>query len=135
MEYLIVLKFIFFSQKTERKLSVNSYSRLVIVIRSFLSYLFKEKIISKPLALELKTPRRIDKEKECLTDNDIQKIYSVARRLNISRYKVSRILNRTKAKGIVKIQIQEPIKMKEERFFTPAFQRFFLPIFKLRIRN
>ena len=65
-----------FSQKTQRKLSNNSYSRLVIVIRSFLSYLYKEKIISKPLALELKTPRRIDKEKESLTDNEIQKIHS-----------------------------------------------------------
>ena len=65
-----------FAQKTERKLSINSYSRLVIVIRSFLSYLFKEKIILKPLALELKTPRRIDKERECLTDNEIQKIHS-----------------------------------------------------------
>ena len=63
-----------FNQKTKRKLSNNSYSRLVIVIRSFLSYLFKEKIILKPLALELKTPRRIEKERECLTDNEIQKI-------------------------------------------------------------
>jgi site-specific recombinase XerD len=65
-----------FSQKTQRKLSNNSYSRLVIVIRSLLSYLYKEKIISKPLALELKTPRRIDKERECLTDSEIQKIHS-----------------------------------------------------------
>ena len=35
-----------YSQKTERKLSANSYCRLVIVIRSFLSYLYNEKIIS-----------------------------------------------------------------------------------------
>jgi integrase/recombinase XerD len=65
-----------YKQKTKRKLSINSYSRLVIVIRSFLSYLYKEKIIIKPLALELKTPRRIDKERECLTDSEIQKILS-----------------------------------------------------------
>jgi site-specific recombinase XerD len=63
-----------FNQKTKRKLSNNSYSRLVIVIRSLLSYLYKEKIILEPLALELKTPRRIDKERECLTDSEIQKI-------------------------------------------------------------
>jgi integrase/recombinase XerC len=65
-----------FSQKTKRKLSNNSYSRLVIVIRSLLSYLYKEKIISKPLALELKTPRRIDRERECLTDSEIQQIHT-----------------------------------------------------------
>ena len=38
-----------FFQKTERKLSINSYSRLVIVIRSFLTFLYKENIISKEL--------------------------------------------------------------------------------------
>jgi hypothetical protein len=63
-----------FKQKTERKLSNNSYSRLVIVIRSFLSYLYKEKIILKPLALELKIPRRVDKEREYLTESEIQKV-------------------------------------------------------------
>ncbi len=63
-----------YSQKTERKLSANSYCRLVIVIRSFLSYLYKEKLISSPLALELKTPRRVDREREYLTEDEIQKV-------------------------------------------------------------
>ena len=82
-----------YSQKTERKLSANSYSRLVIVIRSFLSYLYKEKIISSPLALELKTPRRVDKERECLTESEEQKIldYLDSRR---ERYKGENIRDR-----------------------------------------
>jgi site-specific recombinase XerD len=63
-----------YSQKTERKLSANSYCRLVIVIRSFLFYLYKEKIISSALALELKTPRRVDREREYLTEGEIQKV-------------------------------------------------------------
>ncbi len=44
------------------------------MIRSFLFYLYKEKIISSALALELKTPRRVDREREYLTEGEIQKV-------------------------------------------------------------
>jgi len=33
--------------------------------------MYREKIISSPLALELKTPRRVDKERECLTESEM----------------------------------------------------------------
>lgn len=60
--------------KSERNLSPNSYSKLVVVLRSFVSYLYKNKYIDSDIAQDLKVPRRVDKEREYLTISDINKI-------------------------------------------------------------
>lgn len=45
-----------------------------MVLRSFASYLYKNGYIDKDIAQDLKVPRRVDKEREYLTDTDIKKI-------------------------------------------------------------
>ena len=60
--------------KSGRNLSPNSYSKLVVVIRSFVAYLYKNGYINEDIASALKVPRRVDREREYLTDTDIKKI-------------------------------------------------------------
>lgn len=60
--------------KSERSLSSNSYSKLVVVIRSFISYLYKNRYLGTDIASDLKVPRRVDKEREYLSFADINKI-------------------------------------------------------------
>lgn len=60
--------------KSGRNLSPNSYSKLVVVIRSFVAYLYKNGYINEDIASDLKVPRRVDREREYLTDTDIKKI-------------------------------------------------------------
>ncbi len=62
------------NSKSGRNLSPNSYSKLVVVVRSFVAYLYKNGYISVDIASDLKVPRRVDREREYLTDTDIKKI-------------------------------------------------------------
>ena len=50
------------NSKSGRNLSPNSYSKLVVVIRSFAAYLYKNGYINKDIASDLKVPRRVDRE-------------------------------------------------------------------------
>jgi site-specific recombinase XerD len=58
--------------KKGRNLSTNSYSRLTIAIRGFLSFLYSNEIIVKDISLSLKTPKKEDKKREVLSTNDIE---------------------------------------------------------------
>ncbi len=62
------------NSRSRRNLSPNSYSKLVVVIRSFVAYLYKNGYINEDIASDLKVPRRVDREREYLTDADIKKI-------------------------------------------------------------
>ncbi len=58
--------------KKGRNLSSNSYSRLVMTLRSFLSYLYSNEIIMKDISSSLKTPKKEDKKREVLSTKDIK---------------------------------------------------------------
>lgn len=74
------------NSRSGRNLSPNSYSKLVVVIRSFVAYLYKNEYIYKDLASDLKVPKRVDKEREYLNESDIKKItYCLDNR--VERYK------------------------------------------------
>ena len=60
--------------KSERRLERNAYSKLVIIIRGFLHFLYKSKIIQEDLSSELKVPKKVRKEREFLSSGDIGKI-------------------------------------------------------------
>jgi len=67
--------FAYLSQsKHNRGLSINSYSRLVITIKGFLSYLYKNGVINNDIALNLKTPNKVEKKREVLSFEDIIKV-------------------------------------------------------------
>ncbi len=58
--------------KKGRNLSTNSYSRLVMALRSFLSFLYGNEIIMKDITSSLKTPKKEDKKREVLSTKDIK---------------------------------------------------------------
>ena len=60
--------------KIVRGLSNNTYSKVVVIIRLFLSYLYKDNRVERDLSSNLKVPRKNKKESEYLTDMDISKI-------------------------------------------------------------
>lgn len=57
-----------------RSLSMNSYSRLIMTIRSFLLFLYSNELIIKGISISLKTPKKEDKKREVLSANDIRMI-------------------------------------------------------------
>ena len=60
--------------KKGRSLSMNSYSRLIMTIRSFLLFLYSNELIIRDLTPSLKTPKKEDKKREVLSANDIRMI-------------------------------------------------------------
>ena len=60
--------------KLHRKLARNPYSKLVVIIRGFLKFLYKNKIIAEDLSIDLVTPKKVRTESEQLSENDIKKI-------------------------------------------------------------
>jgi len=62
-------------EKSKRNLSTNSYSKLVVVLRSFLSHIYKYgKFHIKDISRDLNVPKRVDKEREYLTGPEIDRI-------------------------------------------------------------
>jgi integrase/recombinase XerD len=62
--------------REDRCLTTNPYSKLVVIIRSFLKFLHKNKIIFEDLYLDLKVPKKVKKEMEFLSKKDIDSIES-----------------------------------------------------------
>ena len=60
--------------RRERNLSVNSYSRIVIIIRSFLRYLYENEIIKVDFLNKITIPKTVTKEMDYLSDSDIKKV-------------------------------------------------------------
>jgi len=60
--------------KIHRKLDRNPYSKLVIIIRGFLKFLYKNKITAEDLSMDLATPKKVRIEREYLTEKDIEKV-------------------------------------------------------------
>ena len=60
--------------KKQRNLSQNPYSKLVVIIRSFLSFLHRREIIPKDPTSEIKVPKKVNKEREYLSESDIKKV-------------------------------------------------------------
>jgi len=60
--------------KESRHLSQNSYSRLMIALKCFLLFLYKNEIVKIDLYSDLKIPKKVDKKREVLTDDDIKKV-------------------------------------------------------------
>lgn len=58
--------------KSERRLSRNPYSKLVVIICGFLKFLYKSKVIQVDLADDLVTPKKVRAEREYLSESDIQ---------------------------------------------------------------
>jgi len=68
--------------RINRNLSINSYSRLVITIKTFLSYLYRNGSINADIALDLKTPNKVEKKREVLSENDIKEIEAYLKNRN-----------------------------------------------------
>lgn len=60
--------------KSERGLSRNPYSKLVVIIRGFLHFLYKSRIVQVDLADDLATPKKVRAEREYLSESDIQMV-------------------------------------------------------------
>ena len=58
----------------------------MVVIRSFISFLYKNAYISTNIVSDLNVPKRVDKEREYLKDTDIKKIKDYLNK-RIERYK------------------------------------------------
>ena len=57
--------------QSKRGLSRNPYSKLVVIIRGFLKFLYKSRIIQVDLAADLVTPKKVRAEREYLSESDI----------------------------------------------------------------
>ena len=55
--------------KNLRTLSQNPYSKLVVIIRSFLSFLHRREMIKKDLIAEIKVPKKVNKENTVVKAN------------------------------------------------------------------
>jgi integrase/recombinase XerC len=60
--------------KLRRKLDRNSFSKLVVITRNFLKFLYKNKITAEDLSMDLVTPKKVRTEREYLSENDIKKV-------------------------------------------------------------
>ncbi len=60
--------------KKGRNLSSNSYSRLIMTLRSFFSFLYDNEIIIKDIGTKFKTPKKENKKREVLSIDDIKRI-------------------------------------------------------------
>ncbi len=81
------------NSRQKRKLSSVSYSRVVIITRCFLVFLFKKGYIATDLSQELSTPRKVRKDREYLSEEDILKIENYLK-IKKERYKGDNIRNR-----------------------------------------
>jgi len=57
-----------------RKLGTNSFSKVIIIIKSFYKYLYKNELIAKDINKDLEAPRVPEAIVEVLSSNDIAKI-------------------------------------------------------------
>ena len=70
-------------EKSKRNLSLNSYSKLVVVLRNFLTYAYKYGQFNiKDLSKDLNIPKRVDKEREFLA---ILEMYTIINYLDSRR--------------------------------------------------
>lgn len=60
--------------KKSRGLSINSFSRLVVALKYFLLFLYKNEIVKIDLYSDLKVHKKVDKKSEVLTNGDIRKV-------------------------------------------------------------
>lgn len=70
--------------KSKRKLVVNSYSKVVINIRSFLKFLCENEIMDTDFSNKIIIPKTVTKEMDFLNDSDIEKVeqYLINRKEN-----------------------------------------------------
>ena len=69
-----ILNYYLSKTKSERKLARNPYSKLVVIIRGFLHFLYKSRIVQVDLAADLVTPKKVRAEREYLSESDIQTV-------------------------------------------------------------
>ena len=60
--------------RSDRRLARNAYSKLIVIVRGFLKFLYKNKIIAEDLSIDLTTPKKVRTEREYLSESDIEKV-------------------------------------------------------------
>ncbi len=81
------------NSRKERGLLSVSYSRVVIIIRCFLVFLFKNGYIATDISQDLSIPRKVHKEREYLSAEDILKIENYLK-IKRERYKGENVRDR-----------------------------------------
>ncbi len=64
----------YLSTRNSKKISNNTYIKLINCTRSFLKFLFSREYINKDLTSSIKIPTKVESIKEVLSDIDIQKV-------------------------------------------------------------
>ncbi len=78
--------------KKKRNLSQNTYSKLVVIMKGFLKFLYQSKIISEDISSVIRTPKKVRKEREYLSEEDIKIVENYLNKMK-GRFKGENIRN------------------------------------------